>query len=183
MRVVVIYESMFGNTHVIAEAVAAGLQQGNEVTVVPVAQAARELLAGAGLVVVGGPTHVHGMSRANTRKGAVQMASKPGSKLALDANAEGPGLRDWFASLGQISVPAAAFDTRLEGRAVFTGRASRAIRRELGRHGFSVIAPPKSFLVTGNNQLRPGEEDRARGWGEQLAGKLAVARAPAVERT
>ena len=41
MRVVIVYESMFGNTHLIADAIAEGLAPGNEVTVVPVAQAAR----------------------------------------------------------------------------------------------------------------------------------------------
>ena len=59
MRVVIVYESMFGNTHLIADAIAEGLAPGNEVTVVPVAQAGRELLDGADLVVAGGPTHIH----------------------------------------------------------------------------------------------------------------------------
>ena len=40
MRAVIIYESMYGNTHTIAEAIARGLEPGNEVAVVPVAGAA-----------------------------------------------------------------------------------------------------------------------------------------------
>ena len=44
MRAVVIYESMYGNTHAIADAIGRGLAPGNEVTVVPVAEAAPELL-------------------------------------------------------------------------------------------------------------------------------------------
>lgn len=174
MKVIVIYESMFGNTHSIAEAIAAGLRDGNEAVVVPVGTATAELLAGADLVVVGGPTHIHGISRANTRNGAAQIARKPGSKLTLDADAEGPGLRDWFASLSAIRVSAAAFDTRLDGPALFTGRASQSIRRLLARHGFTVIAKPESFLVTKDNRLRPGEEDRARRWGSRLASQLPV---------
>ncbi|MEI4878425.1 hypothetical protein, partial [Klebsiella pneumoniae] len=40
------------------------------------------------------------------------MAQKDGSQLTLDPSAEGPGLRDWLAGLGQIHTRGAAFDTR-----------------------------------------------------------------------
>ena len=53
MRAVIIYESMYGNTHAIAEAIGRGLAPQHEVSVVPVADATPELLDGAGLVVVG----------------------------------------------------------------------------------------------------------------------------------
>ena len=39
MRAVVVYESMYGNTHGIAEAIGAGLKTAFDVSVVPVAQA------------------------------------------------------------------------------------------------------------------------------------------------
>ena len=175
MRAVIVYESMYGNTHSIAGAIARGLEPGNEVTVVPVAGATPDLLDGADLVVVGGPTHVHGMSQERTREAAVEQAHKPGSQVTLDADAQGPGLRDWFGSLGPVDTRAAAFDTRLAGPAVFTGRASKGIARLLGRHGFTLIAPAESFLVTSGNQLRPGEEDRAREWGGTLAAEFALA--------
>src|SRR5262249_47797081 len=86
MRVVIVYESMFGNTHLIADAIAKGLAPGNVVTVVPAAQAGREVLDRADLLVVGGPTHVHGMSRTRSRASAVEMAHKEGSHLTLDAH-------------------------------------------------------------------------------------------------
>ena len=42
-----------------------------------------------------------------------------------------------------------------------------------------MAAEPESFLVTKDNRLRAGEEDRARAWGRQLAtqaaGKVAAA--------
>jgi hypothetical protein len=175
MRALVIYESMYGNTHAIAGAIARGLEPGNEVTVVPVAEATQELLDGADLIVAGGPTHVHGMSRPSTRKSAVDQARKHDGQPALDADAEGPGLRDWFGSLGRTSAMAAAFDTRLAGSAAFTGRAAKGIAKLLERHGFTLIAEAESFLVTSNNKLRPGEEDRARKWGEALAAKVPAA--------
>ncbi len=65
MRTVVIYESMYGNTHLIADAIADGLRSvSGDVAIVPVADTVDDVLEGADLVVVGGPTHAHGMSRA-----------------------------------------------------------------------------------------------------------------------
>jgi hypothetical protein len=177
MRAVIVYESMYGNTHVIAGAIARGLEPGNDVTVVPVAGATRELLDGAGLVVVGGPTHVHGMSQARTRRAAAEAARKDGSPLTLDPDAEGPGLREWFGSMGRMSGGAAAFDTRLAGPVMLTGRASKRIAVLLERHGLTLLAPAGSFLVTKDNVLRPGEEDRAQDWGRQLAARLVPAQA------
>ncbi len=174
MKIVIIYESMYGNTRVIAEAVARGAGLESEAVAVPVAEAYPELLDGAGLVVVGGPTHIHGMSRASTRKGAVAAARKPGSGLTTAPGAEGPGLRDWFTGLGQVDTAAAAFDTRLEGLAMFTGRASKGIAGRLRRHGFTMAAKPQSFLVAKDNRLRVGEEDRARDWGRRLASQAAM---------
>lgn len=179
MRVVIVYESMYGNTHEIADAIARGLWHENDVTVVPVGQARADLLDGADLVVVGGPTHVHGMSRANSRQAAVEQARKPGNLLTLDTGmaADGPGLRDWLGSLGQLGDHgpyAAAFDTRLGGPAVFTGRASTAIAKLLRRHGLTLVAPAKSFLVTRENRLRSGEKNRAYTWGQQLAADVAA---------
>jgi hypothetical protein len=140
--------------------------------VVPVAEAVPELLAGAGLVVAGGPTHLHGMSSARSRRAAAGEARKDGSALTLDAHAEGPGLRGWFGTVGRTRGWGAAFDTRLAGPAVLTGRASNAIAKLLKRHGLAEIAPAQSFLVSKDNRLRPGEEDRAEQWGRELAAKL-----------
>ncbi len=177
MRVVIVYESMYGNTHVIADAIGAGLEPAADVIVVPVSQAHPELLHDAALVVVGGPTHVHGMSRATTRKGAAEAAQKPDSGLALEPGALGPGLRDWFGTLGRHSAQAAAFDTRLHGPAAVTGRASKGIARELRRHGFDMAAEPESFIVTKDNHLGGSETARARAWGARLAAGIAPERA------
>ncbi len=176
MKAVIIYESMYGNTLAIAEAIARGFGRNETVAVIPVGHALPEVLDGADLVVVGGPTHVHGMSRAATRKGAAQAAAKPGSELTLVPGAEGAGLREWFATLGPQSGAAAAFDTRLEGVGVLTGRASRAIARLLRQHGFSLVTAPESFLVTGGNKLRAREEDRAYEWGRLLSSKVLAAK-------
>jgi hypothetical protein len=176
MKAVVVYESMYGNTHLVADAIGAGLRERagetDEIVVVPVGAASQQVLAGADLVVVGGPTHVHGMSRANTRKAALAAAQKPQSPLVVDADAEGPGLRDWFDSLdglAALTTHAAAFDTRLDANPVLTGRASKGIARRLRGAGCDLVADPESFLVTKGDRLADDEEQRARGWGADLA--------------
>jgi hypothetical protein len=175
MRAVIVYESMYGNTHLIADAIARGMGPGNEVTVIPVSTATRKLLHGADLVVAGGPTHAHGISRASTRKAAVEQAGKSAGQLTLDASAtaDGPGLRDWFTSLGQISARGAAFDTRISGPAMVMGQASKGITKLLAQHGLTLVAPAKSFLVTRENVLQPGEADRAGEWGRELASRVS----------
>src|SRR5215469_3145277 len=174
MKAVVIYESMYGNTHLVADAIAAGLRTAFDVTVVPVSQASQELVADADLVVVGGPTHVHGMSRAKTRNAAVEAASKPVSPLELEPDAQGMGLREWFGSLGRYQAKAAAFYTRIPAPAALTGRASKGVARLLRAHDFELVAEPESFLVTKQDRLEPGETARAREWGLKLAATAGV---------
>jgi hypothetical protein len=176
MRALIVYESMFGGTRAIAEAIAEGLEPDVAAQVVPVAEADATALDGVDLLVIGGPTHAWSMSRPSTRKSAPAYASKPDSGLVLEAGADnGPGVREWLESMGQPDLPGAAFDTRVKGPALFTGRASRAIKRSLSHHGVALVVPPQSFLVDKKSHLLPGETARARAWGAQLAA--------AVERT
>jgi flavodoxin len=172
MKAVVVYESMYGNTHRVANAIAEGLRRHGEAVVVPVGVAHASVIRGADLVVVGGPTHAHGMSRVATRKGAVAAAEKPDSKVLLDADSGGPGLREWFASPGKNFTNAASFDTRFNYSVALTGRASKGIARKLRRHGATLIARPQSFFVTKDNHLEPDQETRAREWGDELARSL-----------
>jgi hypothetical protein len=130
-------------------------------------------LGDADLLVVGGPTHFHGMSRTFTRKWAASTAHKPGNDLVLDRDAEGAGMRDWLVSLSHGHAKAAAFDTRFSGPAVLRGRASKAIiSRKLRKHGFEVIANPESFFVNLKNHLEPGEDARAQDWDKRLAASV-----------
>lgn len=172
MRALVIYESMYGNTHQIAEAIAEGMDLPDDVAVLPVSEATQTMLDQVDLIVVGGPTHAHGMSRERTRKAAVDAAEKPRKALHLDPTAAGVGLRDWFDSLGTVHVMAAAFDTRNEAPAVLTGRAATGIAKLLRQHGMTLVAESESFLVDKHNQLLPGEHGRAFVWGENLAHTL-----------
>jgi len=184
MRALVVYESMYGNTHAVAVNIAAGLSTRHDVTLVPVTRATPELTAGADLLVVGGPTHMHGMSSAASRRMAADTARKEGSGLTLDPDADGPGVHGWLDELGRHGMPgrlgrldmlgggqcglAAAFDTRLSGAPLLTGRASRSISRLLVHHGYRLLTPSESFLVSKQNTLLDGEAARAREWGAAI---------------
>ena len=178
MRAVIVYESMYGNTHHIATAIGEGLRASAEVVVVPVEDAHADLVRSADLLVVGGPTHAHGMTRASTREAAVEASEKQDS-LTLDPDAPGPGLRDWFDGVEVQDRDAVAFDTRMHGPPALTGRASKGIARRLRQHGANVFAEPESFLVTKENHLDPHEEEHARAWGALLASHVAERTAPA----
>ena len=172
MRALVVYESMYGNTHEIAEHIAAGLRSSGtvEVEVVSVDGATADRLGDVDLLVVGGPTHVHGIASSHTRQAAWREVDSPGSTLQLDPAAHDSGLREWLAALPPAGGrAAAAFDTRLEGVALITGRASLAIGKRLRQHGFDDIADGASFLVDHSNHLLPGMAARAEEWGRLLA--------------
>jgi hypothetical protein len=167
MRVLVIYESMYGNTMQVAQSIAAGLRGTSDVRLVPVADAFAESLAGYDLVVVGGPTHAWSLSRAATRQSAVRDA--PAKGLQAEPDAGGLGLRDWLDTLSDDVQLGAVFDTRLKAPSVATGRASVRLGRQLRRRGWQLIDPAESFLVTRDNRLIDGELARAQQWGRQLA--------------
>jgi hypothetical protein len=179
MRALVVYESMFGNTHTVAERIAEGIEPDFETTVVAVGQAGPQQIADADLVVVGGPTHVHGMSSERSRAGAVDIAAKD-EELELDPDAPGEGLRDWFRDVSDdvgAGRLAAAFDTRVHAAKVLTGEASHAIEKRLRRHGFELLVGRESFFVDKSNHLEAGEEQRAVDWGRSVAAAAQAARA------
>ena len=80
MRALVVYESMYGNTHAVATDIASGLSAANEVTLVPVTHASPGLVAGADLIVAGAPTHRHGMPTVGSRRTAAETAREPGQR-------------------------------------------------------------------------------------------------------
>jgi hypothetical protein len=162
-RALVVFESMFGNTEAVAQAVADGLSSVMDAHVADVALAP-SALDDIDLLVVGAPTHAFGLSRPRTRADAVRRGAH------VDA-ARGKGVREWIAMIDRSSVGATiatAFDTRVRSPRL-PGSAARAARRRLRRLGFRVL-PTSSFWVTGTpGPLAEGELERAHRWGEQLA--------------
>jgi hypothetical protein len=171
MRAVVVYESMYGNTHAVADAIAEGL--GGDVEVRP-AHDAGGVPRGVDFLVVGGPTHMHGLSTALSRKMAVSAAKEDGGKVEPGATKD-PGLRGWLRGLDGAGLRAAAFDTRGDARAsvTLTGSAARGIGRRLRHRGCDVIDSQSFLVADAEGPLEAGELERAREWGAALATTLA----------
>lgn len=162
MRAVVVYESMFGNTKELAEAVAGELSERLAVELIEVGEAPKVIDPKIGLLVVCAPTHAFSLSRPATREEAAKQAQR-------GLVSSGIGLREW---LGEVEAPhgtrAVAFDTRAELR--IPGSAARVATRRLRRSGFRVVGRPESFSVKKTlGPLLPDEVQRARRWAAKLA--------------
>lgn len=168
MRAIVVYESMYGNTRHVAEAIARGIDPAGNVPVLPVSKTEAFNPGEIDLLVVGGPTHAHAMSRESTRKAARTAATDLAGGLPLEPDAAGEGIREWLASFSGAGGKAAAFDTRFDAAPLLTGRASKGISRLLRKSGFELAAAPESFLVDKATHLLAGEEQRAQEWGARL---------------
>ncbi len=169
MRALVIYESMFGNTRQVAEAIAEGLASHAQVDLVEVGQAAPAVDGELDLLVVGAPTQMMGLSRPTGRASAAKQA--PDGVVS-----QGIGLREWLDGLAAGgTVPAVAFDTRLKKMLLMTGSAARAAEKQLRRLNYPIAAKAESFFVAGTpGPLLDGEVERARAWGETLGASLAA---------
>ena len=175
MRVLIVYESMFGNTATVALAIAEGLRQGraDSVQAVEIGAAPRSVPDDVDLLIVGGPTHAHGMT---TPKSRADSAVRAKGKVV----SQGIGVREWLDTLSPPArrIGAVAFDTRIKGPEILWGSAARTADKRLRSLGFDV-AKPVSFLVAGptgplTNRLLDREADRARTWGAKLASNGAA---------
>lgn len=169
MKSVVVFESMYGNTRHIAEEIGHGLGVVSHVTLGTTRDVDFDDVLEADLIVVGGPTHVHGMLSNASRRGAVEEAEK--EDIVLDPAVDAEVLRKWLKKIPTRDLRfAAAFDTRLDKSALLTGSAAKDIAKKLTRHGFTMLEEPESFFVDDSQgPLVDGEAHRARLWGETLA--------------
>jgi hypothetical protein len=177
MRALVVYESMYGNTRRVAEAIAEGLRQHVEAEVVEVGLAPTTLPAQVQLIVVGGPTHAHGVSKPSTRANAAERVARP-------VVSTGQGVREWIAAVEPATaIAAAAFDTRINGPTFITGSAAKGLEKDLAKRGFRPLLGRASFVLakaTGGpyDQMNESELDRARTWGRELAERVPAIAVP-----
>lgn len=148
MKAVIIYDSVFGNTEKIAQAMAAALAT-TEIYKVDVARA--DQLKGANLVLVGSPTR----------------AFRPT-----------PALSSWLKALPANSlkgIKVASFDTRISVKDANSailgfmvklfGWAAAPIAKVLVAKGGSAVGAPEGFcVVASEGPLKDGEEARAAAW-------------------
>jgi Flavodoxin domain len=168
MRALIVFESMYGNTRAIAEAIAEGMGADAGVTVLAVHEAG-PVPADVELLVVGGPTHMHGLSTSMSRGMAATAAKEDAAELDPSATQE-PGLRHWLRDLERRGGSrAAAFDTRADAKAALTGSAARGIARRLRQNGYDVVGRESFLVEDAEGPLEAGELERARAWGANLA--------------
>jgi len=150
MNAMVIYDSKFGNTRYIAEAIGRSLGTTYDVSVQSVAEAP-EVPRDINLLLVGGPTHAHGVSQ-------------PMQQFLNGLHAD-----------AVLGASVATFDTRFHKMKLLTGAASEGIAKRLRKRGAVIVADPESFFVTGGEgPLEEGEVERAGIWARHLIAAVPV---------
>lgn len=151
MKAIIVYDSVFGNTEKVAQAVARGLGGGQDVQLVRVSQAQAQMLAGVDVLLVGSPTR--------------QFKATPALTDFLKALPNG--------SLQGVKV--GAFDTRIDMAGVTSwllktfvkmfGYAAEPLSALLvQKGGHQVVAPAGFFVEKSEGPLRAGELERAAEW-------------------
>ena len=170
MKVVMVYESMFGNTAALAEAVTSGLADvGAVVALSEVTSVPAEGLLGCDLLVLAAPTHALTLSRPASRAEAVSKGADPAHATR--------GLREWLTNLDvTLSATATAprpsiavFDTRMGKGRHWPGSAARSVERTMKKSGFAVVSRASFYVDAVAGPLAAGEHERAREWGRSLA--------------
>lgn len=154
MKILVVYDSVFGNTEQIARAIGAALAGEGEVLVQRVTTVTSAHLVGVNLLIVGSPTR---------------------------GFAATPDLNAWLANLpaGALTgVRAVAFDTRIDASTIgfFLFRwlvarnyADKKIQKVLLQKGATAAAPSEGFIVLDREgPLKDGELERASAWAKTL---------------
>jgi flavodoxin len=146
MNALVVYDSQFGNTERIAQALAGALSAGGQARAVRVDPTQPVELQGVDVLIVGGPTQ--------------------GWRAT-------PATGSWLEAAGPERLrgrTVACFDTRFRGPRGLTGSAARALAKQLQGMGAPLLLPPESFFVKGWQApvLYNGETDRAVAWGRKI---------------
>ncbi len=156
MKALVVYDSFFGNTEKVAQAVGRGIGAPEEVGLVRVSSLAPQQLAEAQLLVIGSPTRGFRPSEATmTFLAGLPVGSLRGKKVAafdtrLTMETMGRVIRFMFwIKLGKFAAPSMA--------------------EALQKAGGELALPPEGFIVkTSEGPLQEGELERAEAWGRNL---------------
>lgn len=151
MESLVVYDSKFGNTKRVAEAIAAGLAGHGPVRLLGLDKIPPQNLGPVDLLFIGGPTQAHSMT-ARMRQFVDALRAKPANGTAV-----------------------AIFDTRLRMPAVISGSAAKTIARKLRSGDMRIFTAPESFFVEGSPPgLEDGEMERAGDWAKGIADRLVL---------
>lgn len=164
MQVLIIVESIYGNTRAVAEAIADGFRGGGvrDVEVRDVSDTDPDVPDELQLLLIGGPTHAFSMTREATRKDA--LGTQTGPKVER-------GIREWIANLQVRPSRTITFDTRVKVT-MLPGSAAKSAVKALRDRGI-IAEQGETFWVKGmEGPLQPGEIERAQEWGAELAADL-----------
>ena len=144
MKVLIVYDSVYGNTEKIAKAIGGAIT--GEVKVLRVDEANPSELKTIDLFIVGSPTQ----------------GGRPT-----------PAIRDFLNKVPEPSlhgINVAAFDTRMSTKLVRVfGYAAGRIAGNLKGKGGTLVASPEGFFVKGSKgPLREGELERAADWAKGI---------------
>lgn len=170
------FETFFGNTEHIADAVAAGIRlEGWDVDVVDVSELDDTALEEVDLVVVGAPTHAFSLSRPTTR----QEAAGRGGRTCYAQR----GMREWLDQIPAASPRAglaASFDTRVSKVRHLPASAARSAARILRSKGYLLVGKPTGFVVRDiEGPLESRQTEHAIAWGRAVAREAELARTAA----
>jgi flavodoxin len=158
MNALIIYESQFGNTEQIAQAIARTLAERESVRLEPIENAGPPALEGVDLLVLGSPTQF-------------QEAT--------------PDMLAWLDRLPPKALDGlavAVFDTRYHMPRLLSGSAAWAVGKEIQERSGRLIAPPESFFVAERHgPLEAGEVERAAAWAGRMVAALAARAASSIE--
>jgi hypothetical protein len=161
MKAIVVYESHWGNTAAIAQAIAEGI--GPDARALTTSDAVGEALAGVDLIVAGAPLLGFSLPTDSMVKGLSSETAKGGPPPDLSH----PSMRTWLEALPRGAGRAAAFDTKISWS---PGNAAKAILDKLEGLGYRPVAKAQRFVVKGRyGPLKEGELEKARAWGAELA--------------
>jgi hypothetical protein len=165
MKVIVVYESHYGNTAAVANAIADGF--GPEAQVLTTDEASPGAVADADLIIAGAP--VMAFSQPSDR----MLATLAGDvKAPTAADVSHPSMRSWLDQLPVGHGRSAQFETGLRWS---PGGATGAIGRKLEQAGFKRLGKSRRFVVKGSyGPLREGELQRAQQWGTELADAMTA---------
>jgi hypothetical protein len=160
MHAIVVYESVWGNTAAIAQAIAEGL--GPDVHAHPTDEVPGDDLAEADLIVAGAPVFGFRLPTEGVRERIL----RDEADAPTPPNLSHPSLRSWLDALPVGHGRSAAFETRIW----WSPRgATGTIEKRLSRLGYPPVANAAKFIVRDKyGPLREGELERARAWGREL---------------
>jgi hypothetical protein len=168
MNVIVVYESVWGNTAAVARSIAEGF--GPEAEAYATDEVPKDIAVNADLIVAGSPVFAFGLPTEGMRENILRSETDASSPPDLSH----PSLRSWLETLPPGKGRSAAFETRIW----WSPRgATGTIEKMLSRLGYRRIARAEKFVVRDKyGPLREGELGRARAWGRALRAALEADR-------